>query len=205
MKPIIHRFILGCCVLGSVFLLSIELWASQGSVLDRIKEAGEPFDPMKIESAHAPAMKTVRAKEPYQGGTFRVLARKDSIERYRCSSCHTEKPVRVRDGASLTHGDIVINHGKAGTSLSCSDCHNEKERDFLVGKQGKKVDFDHSYQLCAKCHFRQESDWVGGAHGKRLTYWAGERVVYNCATCHNPHSPRFKKRMPATFSRPLDE
>ncbi|MDH4319800.1 MAG: hypothetical protein OEV64_15565, partial [Desulfobulbaceae bacterium] len=90
MKPIIHRFILGCLVLGSVFWVSFQAWAAHESVLDRIKEADQPFDSMKIESAHDPAMKTVRAKEPYQGGTFRVLARKDSIERYRCSSCHTD-------------------------------------------------------------------------------------------------------------------
>jgi formate-dependent nitrite reductase cytochrome c552 subunit len=29
-------------------------------------------------------------------------------------------------------------------------------------------------------------------------------VVYNCASCHNPHSPRFEKRFPATYSVPLN-
>ena len=43
---------------------------------------------------------------------------------------------------------------------------------------------------------------VGGAHGKRLSYWAGQRVVTNCASCHNPHSPRFEKRWPVTYSPP---
>ena len=205
MKEIIHGSILRSLVLGAVLLTSHLALASDKSVLDRIKVANEPFDTMKIDSAHPLSMKTVRSNEPYQGGTFKVLARKDSIERFRCSGCHKDKKVQVRDGASFTHGDIVLNHGPDSTSLSCSDCHNEKERDFLVGKKGQKIDFDHSYQLCGKCHFRQKSDWVGGAHGKRVKYWAGERVVYNCATCHNPHSPRFKKRMPATFSRPLDE
>jgi predicted CXXCH cytochrome family protein len=28
--------------------------------------------------------------------------------------------------------------------------------------------------------------------------------VFNCTTCHNPHSPRFEKRFPATYSVPID-
>ena len=192
-------------VLGIVLLSCQIALASNDSVLDRINEADEPFDTMKIESAYTLSVKTVRAKEPYQGGTFRVLARKDSISRFRCSVCHTDKKPQVRDGALFTHGDIKINHGREEDGLSCTDCHNEKEKDYLVGKKQEKVDFDHSYQLCGKCHFRQKSDWVGGAHGKRVKYWAGERVINNCTTCHNPHSPKFTKRMPATFSLPLDE
>ncbi len=39
--------------------------------------ADQPFDNMKVESAHQLPVKTVLAKETYQGGAFRVLARKD--------------------------------------------------------------------------------------------------------------------------------
>ena len=204
MKITVQGSILHFVVLGVVLLTAQAAWASGESVLERINGTEKPFERPEIETALPLALKTVQVKEPYQGGTFRVLARKDAIERFRCSRCHNDREVLARAGGVVTHADIKINHGYQGDSLSCADCHHDKAKDFLVGKKDRKVDFDHSYQLCGKCHFRQQSDWVGGAHGKRVKYWAGERVVYNCASCHNPHSPRFKKRMPATFSRPLD-
>jgi hypothetical protein len=192
-------------LLGAALLTSSAVMAAPGSVLERINGAVEPFDNQKIESAHRLNLKTVVAEESYQGGEFRVLARKEFINRYRCSGCHTEKPMLAREGALFTHGDITINHGLRGAALVCTECHLEKERDFLVDSQGRKIDFDHSYQLCGKCHFRQKRDWLGGAHGQRETYWAGERVVKNCTSCHNPHAPAYPTKMPATFSLPLAE
>ena len=66
-------------VLGATLLTGTVVMAGQGSVLKRIHAADEPFDGMKVESAHQLTLKTVEAKEPYQGGEFRVLARKDQI------------------------------------------------------------------------------------------------------------------------------
>lgn len=192
-------------MLGTVLLSWQSAMASKGSVIDRIEHATESFDNSKIESAHSLPVKTVQAKEFYQGGTFKVLARKDSITRFRCSVCHTDKAAKVRNGVLFTHGDIEINHGQGNDKLVCIECHDEDDRDFLSDAEGKKIDFDHSYQLCGQCHFRQKRDWLGGAHGKRDTYWAGERVVKNCTSCHSPHSPAFKTRMPVTYSLPLDE
>ncbi len=192
-------------VLGTVLLSWQVIMASGSSVMDRIHDADEPFDNTKIESAHSLSVKTVQAKESYQGGAFRVLARKDSITRFRCSVCHTDKVVQVRNGVLFTHGDIEINHGRGDDKLACIECHDEDDRDFLSDAEGKKIDFDHSYQLCGQCHFRQKRDWLGGAHGKRDTYWAGERVVRNCTSCHSPHSPAFETKMPVTYSLPLDE
>jgi len=174
-------------------------------VAERIKAADHPLDTLQVESAHQLPVKTVEAEMEYQGGSFKVLARKDKITRYRCSVCHNDKPVRVQNGALYTHSDVVINHGQGENKLACADCHDKKDRDSLVDKQGRKIDYDHSYQLCGQCHFRQKRDWVGGAHGKREAYWAGERVVNNCTSCHNPHSPAFKTKMPETYSLPLDE
>lgn len=173
--------------------------------MERIHAAEAPFDNLKIESAHQLTLKTVEAKESYQGGKFRVLARKELIKRFRCSTCHTKKPMLARNGVLFTHSDVKKNHGRGDNALICLDCHHEKERDFLADTQGRKIDFDHSYQLCGQCHFRQKRDWLGGAHGKRETYWAGERVVLNCTSCHNPHSPAFATKMPETYSLPLDE
>jgi len=205
MKTLTVRFALFFILPAAVLLLCPLAIAGHGSVLERIYDAEQPFDNMQVESTYQLSVKTVLAKEAYQGGAFRVLARKDAISRYRCSVCHTEKTSQARDGALITHGDVSINHGQGENELSCIECHDRQDRDFLVDMEGKKIDFDHSYQLCGQCHFRPKRDWVGGAHGKRVTYWAGERVVMNCTSCHNPHSPAFKTKMPETFSLPLDK
>lgn len=196
---------LSVLLLGILLLASQLSFASQDSVTEKILAADEPFDASQIESTHPLPDQTVWSKENYQGNEFRVLTRKNFIERYRCSTCHTiEKKVLVTDGALLTHSDIKMNHGQEENNLTCVDCHHVKDRDVLVDKQGEKINFDHSYQLCGQCHFRQKRDWIGGAHGKRVKYWAGGRVIRNCTTCHDPHAPRFKKRMPATYSLPLE-
>ncbi len=205
MKRITSGPVLLSFLLGATLMASSAVMAGQGSVLEKIHAAEEPFDNMKITSAHQLTLKTVVAQESFQGGEFRVLARKEFISRFQCSTCHTPKPMLGRDGVLFTHSNIRINHGRAGAALICTECHHEKERDFLADSLGRKIDFDHSYQLCGKCHFRQKRDWIGGAHGKRETYWAGERVVRNCTSCHNPHSPAFATKMPETYSLPLDE
>lgn len=179
--------------------------AGHGWVLERIQAEEKPFNNIEIESAYELPVKTIQAKESYQGGKFRVLARKDAIGRYPCGVCHTEKVAQVRDGALITHGFIKINHGEGENELACIECHDRQDRNYLVDMEGKKIDFDHSYQLCGQCHFRPKRDWLGGAHGKRVSYWAGERVVMNCTSCHDPHSPAFKTKMPETYSLPLDE
>jgi hypothetical protein len=180
------------------------LAGSETSVVDRVKSIEDSFDPRSVEQVLPIIEETVLAREGYQGSPFRVLARKQAIERYKCSSCHGEKPVLVKQGLALTHGNVVIYHGQGDRVLSCIDCHHPEDRDYLEDKKGRKIDFDHSYQLCGQCHFRQKRDWLGGAHGKRVNNWAGDRVIYNCATCHDPHSPRFEQRFPATYSVPLD-
>lgn len=178
--------------------------ASEKSFLDEIKRADATFNNRSVTLDKQVTAESVLAKEEYQGGSFRVLARKKMIGRYKCSSCHTSKPVTVNQGLELTHGDVALQHGKGEQALSCIDCHHDEERNYLEDKKGRKIDFDHSYQLCGQCHFRQKRDWLGGAHGKRVSNWAGDRVIFNCTTCHNPHSPRFEKRFPATYSVPLD-
>lgn len=196
--------LVGACLLLGLASLSTEVSAGEPSFLDEIKEIEEKFDNRAVEKVRPVARKTVLAKEQYQGRPFRVLTRKNEINRFACSNCHTDKPTRVNQGAELTHGTISIDHGREGEALTCIDCHHPDERDYLWDKKGEKIDYDHSYQLCGQCHFRQKRDWLGGAHGKRVANWAGERVIYSCASCHDPHSPRFEKRYPATYSPPLD-
>ncbi len=178
--------------------------AGESSFLDEVKSSEAHFDNRLVRQVLPVTQPTVLAKEEDQRGPFRVLARKQEIERYRCSSCHTAGEVRGRNALALTHGNVVIQHGQEGSKLSCIDCHHPEDRDALEDKKGRKIDFDHSYQLCGQCHFRQKRDWLGGAHGKRVANWAGDRVVYNCTTCHDPHSPKFAKRFPVIYSVPLN-
>jgi formate-dependent nitrite reductase cytochrome c552 subunit len=177
--------------------------SDQGGVTGIYQNANTPFeDQVSVTAVIALPQDTVLVRAPFQGGRFWTETRKDKIERFNCSQCHDNSPVSIARAAEVAHGDIRLNHGIPDKPLSCYTCHNREERDFLVTEAGTKIDMDHSYQMCGQCHFRQKKDWVGGAHGKRLSYWAGQRVVKNCASCHNPHSPRFKKRWPATYSPP---
>jgi formate-dependent nitrite reductase cytochrome c552 subunit len=102
-------------------------------------------------------------------------------------------------GVKKAHWNIKLNHADA-TTMNCRTCHSAPETDKLTSLTGKAIDFEHSYQLCAQCHQEQKKDWSGGAHGKRLRSWAPPRVSMTCVSCHNPHSPAFEPRWPATFN-----
>ena len=200
------------CLLGflTAMLVIFPAWtvqsAGQGGVAQTIKKATVPFDNEKSASTVPPVIeKTVRVRTKYQRGRIWTETRKDKIRRYKCSQCHNNKPVTIALAKEIAHGDIVLVHGGRDKPLSCYTCHKRDERDFLVTERGVKVDMDHSYQMCGQCHFRQKKDWVGGAHGKRVSHWVGQRVVKNCTACHDPHSPRFKKRWPKTYSPPYSK
>ncbi len=180
-------------------------YSGQSRVVEIYKNANTPFDDEKsVNAVLALPGNTVLVKTYYQGGLFWTQTRKDKVRRYKCSQCHNNKEVKVVKAAEMAHGDIVQVHG-GREPLACFTCHKKDERDFLVTEKGVKIDMDHVYQMCAQCHFRQQKDWVGSAHGKRISYWAGQRVVKNCTFCHDPHSPRFEKRWPKTYSLPLSE
>ena len=146
MKTSIKTFILpGISVLLMILIVGDGTAAasSEKSFLEKVKAIDEPFDSRSVKQVMPVTQKTVLAKDEYQGGSFRVLARKQAIERYKCSSCHTDKPVLVNQGLELTYGDVVINHGQEGSELSCIDCHHRDDRDYLEDKKGRKIDFDH--------------------------------------------------------------
>jgi hypothetical protein len=181
-------------------------YSAEDGVVQIYKHATAPFDnETQVDAALSLPIKSVQVTERYQGGRFWTEIRKDKIQRFKCSQCHNNKPVNAAQAAEIAHGQIVLDHGSEARPLSCYSCHSKEERDFLETEQGMKVDMDHTYQLCGQCHFRQKKDWVGGAHGKRISYWAGRRVVKNCTSCHDPHSPRFKQRWPAIYSPPLSK
>jgi hypothetical protein len=193
-------------VLGLIFILTgWNAYSENSGVVQTMKNATSPFDNRSVESVPPAPVDTVLAQVRYQGGSFRVESRKNKMTRFQCSQCHNNRPVAVANAVETAHGDITLIHGDKNKQLACFTCHDKDNRDVLVTEKGTKVDMDHSYQLCGQCHFRQKKDWIGGAHGKRVSFWAGDRVVKNCASCHDPHAPRFAKRWPNTYSRPFTE
>jgi len=199
--PISNNYLLWIPLVMVFILSGLEVYATDEGVAQTIKNATASFSE-RTDSVPPLPDDTVLVKEKYQGGLFWTEPRKDKIERFKCSQCHNNKKVTTAQAAEMAHGDIVLVHGGKKKPLQCFTCHKEDERDVLVTEKGLKVDMDHSYQMCGHCHFRQKKDWVGGAHGKRVTYWAGKRVVKNCTSCHDPHSPHFEKRWPKTYSPP---
>jgi hypothetical protein len=92
------------------------------------------------------------------------------------------------------HADIVLRHG--GGRFWCLECHDAADRDKLAPSGGKPVAFERADLVCAKCHFQQQRDFVHGVHGKRVGTWDGERVLWPCVRCHDPHAPRVAPRKP---------
>ena len=145
--------------------------------------------------------KIVKVKIKKQILNFYVVTRKNKITRFECNDCHTNSEVTIKYAKLTTHGDILLNHGNS--NLTCISCHDKTNFNFLKTNNIMKIDFDHVYELCGQCHFEQKKDWIGGAHGKRINNWAGKRVIKNCTSCHNPHSPKFPVKWPKTYSAPI--
>lgn len=129
---------------------------------------------------------------------FTVQPRRDTeLFFYPCSQCHQfmDPNDDVRE-LSAPH-DIQLEHGNG--RFWCVQCHSLKQRDSLNTLLGEPVDFDEAYIVCGGCHANRQKDWYFGAHGKRLSNWRGDRALYNCTHCHNPHSPSIKPRPPVAF------
>ena len=199
-----HKPVILGALMALVVLLCFQSSAisSEPGVTQKYKSATSPLNQSVDTTVTDLPKHTVQVSNRYQGGRFWTETRKEKMERFKCSQCHNNQPVTIANAAKTAHGDVALKHGSKDKQLSCFTCHNREARDELVSEGGERVDMDHSYELCGQCHFRQKKDWVGGAHGKRIGYWTGKRVVKTCTSCHNPHSPRFEKRWPVTYSSP---
>ena len=205
MKKINKNYLLWILPVLLLIFSVLKVYGTDKGVIQTIKNATAPFnDEERLDSVPPLPDNVVLVKEKYMGTHFWTETRKEKMPRFKCSQCHNNKEVKIAQAAEIAHGDINLVHGGQEKPLSCFTCHNKEERDFLVTEESVTVDMDHSYQMCGQCHFREKKDWVGGAHGKRISYWAGKRVVKNCTSCHDPHSPRFEKRWPKTYSPPFN-
>ncbi|MBI5550532.1 MAG: hypothetical protein HY911_03420 [Desulfobacterales bacterium] len=185
---------------------AIKVYCGQQGVQAIITQAGRSVSaaPAADAAGGLPA-NLVQVHATHNGQPFWTETRKDKVRRFKCSQCHDNSTVTAENAAAVAHGDMVLEHGGAQKPLTCFTCHKEDQRDFFETQKGVVIDMDHVDELCGQCHFRQKRDWIGGAHGKRVGNWAGRRVVANCTACHDPHSPLFKKRWPATYALPLDK
>jgi hypothetical protein len=112
-----------------------------------------------------------------------------------CSGCHEEfEPNATPRKLKKKHKEIVLHHGDE--NRWCTDCHTVGNIDKLHLASGELIDFTESYKLCGQCHGPTLRDWKAGAHGKRTGSWSGEKQYLLCASCHNPHSPKFQPLKP---------
>lgn len=118
---------------------------------------------------------------------------------YPCSDCHADEPTnrQVRQ-LEDEHEDIALSHGK----LWCLHCHDADDRDRLHLADGEKVAFEESWRLCVQCHGHKQAQWLAGVHGKRVGHWWGEREVWTCVSCHQPHAPHFQAIEPMPPPQP---
>lgn len=126
-----------------------------------------------------------------QAPPFKVVPQKDKLKFYPCSQCHKLMPPnpQPRKLEAAPH-PAALQHGKG--RMWCVNCHLLDDRDFLHTVSGQKIDFDEAYLLCGQCHFNRQKDWYFGGHGKRAGNWTGERLIYSCTHCHDPHDPVLK-------------
>jgi hypothetical protein len=133
---------------------------------------------------------------------FSVVPRKPELPLFPCSMCHNTQKLNttVRQfvvappPTGAPHAG-VLRHG--GGRMWCLDCHLAKDREWLHTLGGEKIDFDDSPRLCGQCHGARHRDWAFGAHGKRVADWTGERQLYACTHCHDPHQPGLLPRAPS--------
>lgn len=125
----------------------------------------------------------------------RVAAQRKRTRRRRCSRCHARMDPNptIRELVDAPHLD-GLSHGEG--RIWCLVCHDEQDRDNLRTLLGEKVAFTQTYIVCGSCHASRAKDWHFGGHGKRLSNWRGERVIYDCTHCHDPHEPVIPARAP---------
>lgn len=123
-----------------------------------------------------------------------VLSRQDVLKHYPCADCHAHMPSNTERRALSAPHPGALNHGDG--RFWCLDCHDTGSRNELSLLSGDTVGFDQADEVCAQCHGATHRDWTFGAHGKRVENWQGERGIYSCAHCHNPHDPAVRPRAP---------
>lgn len=152
-------------------------------------------DEEEDDSENSVPMETIVSYEK-QAPSFTVKLRKEEeLEYFPCMDCHEDEEPNPEERELEDHDDIVLEHG--GGRFWCMTCHHLEQRDYLRSLKNKLIDIDQAYRLCGQCHFQRQKDWFFGGHGKRISNWKGERTLYLCTECHDPHSPSIKPEKPS--------
>jgi len=197
--PPLILFFLNSLVFGQ------ELYSSSGTVAqtsaknvkDEAVDATVVNEETDADEAETPEVvfEKILSFEKY-APAFKVKLRKESqLESYPCMDCHEDEEtnLEIRE-LEEEHDELTLEHG--GERFWCLTCHQPDNRDYLRSLKNNAIDFDQSYRLCGQCHFQRQKDWFFGAHGKRVGNWMGERKLYLCTECHDPHSPSIKPIKP---------
>ena len=129
----------------------------------------------------------------------KIIKRTKKMNVYRCSDCHYEPEefnTTKRELEEDHHDGKDVHFEDKDGARWCHACHRLGDYDYLKLQSGKKVTFDQSFHLCGECHSTIFRDWKLNLHGKRIGEWNGERKVYSCTECHDPHKPRLKQIEP---------
>ncbi|MFH2005252.1 MAG: hypothetical protein ABI333_01570 [bacterium] len=179
---------------------------------DSLPDMRPAMTPGMRPAAAAPGMRpaAMAARRPAEkqpvpvAGAPAVASRSDTLETnpppfskgiFPCSQCHEDMELNAkRRTLTEEHKNIVLKHDEK--NRWCLDCHNAKDRNVLRLASGKTVKFSESYKLCGQCHGTIYRDWRVGVHGRRKGFWNGKKTYLLCATCHNPHQPKFKRMKP---------
>jgi len=175
------------------------------TVIDKIEANTTEYNGETSSDVYNETLETVEVTE----GDFKFLIpeRKSQITTFNCIECHSQPLGNLKEhkvGEKAAHWNIKLNHAEAEI-MNCTTCHNKNNFDNLQSLTGGPIDFNYSYKLCSQCHQKEFKDWKGGAHGKQIGGWAPPRVSNTCVNCHDPHSPKFEKRWPASFNTVVEK
>jgi len=159
----------------------------------------DPTDGHRVLRDNAPKTMPAPTEPQTFGGfpeapPFTVVPREGELSIYPCATCHGPMPTNASPRKLFAPHPAALEHGDG--RFWCLQCHAPEERNQLQLMSDETVGFNDSWQLCGQCHYQPQKDWAFGAHGKRVDNWQGERVLYNCTHCHDPHSPNIKPRAP---------
>jgi len=195
-----HRSIVILVVIVAVLVLGWSAAVGGADGGERQRDLQSPVDghrPLRGNAPSAAAMPT--APQPFGGyadaPAFDVVPREGSLGAfYPCGNCHAQMPVNRERRRLYAPHQAALNHGDG--RIWCLDCHNADDRNQLQTLAGESVTFNEAHRVCGQCHYQPHKDWVFGAHGKRVAHWQGDRTLYSCTHCHDPHDPALDPRAP---------
>ena len=180
-RPLSPSYVVELCTAAAKYLPLAALLFCSALLSANAQESAEPTQALRFEGyPNAPVVS--------------VVPRKNDLFFYPCDQCHAAMEPNPEIRPLNAMHDSALEHGRG--RIWCTSCHDLENRNFLRTFLNEQVDIDQAYLVCGGCHANRHKDWVFGAHGKRVANWQGDRTLYNCTHCHDPHSPAIKARAP---------